>query len=69
MPKKKLNLLDLTDQELVEKLADSKLQYAKLKFNHAVSPIENPMRIRQLRRDIARILTEITRRNRLSKKN
>ncbi len=69
MAKKKLNLSDLTDQELVEKLGDSKVQYAKLKFSHAVSAIENPMRIRQLRRDIARIYTEISRRNRHSKKN
>ncbi|MCS6917378.1 MAG: 50S ribosomal protein L29 [Chitinophagales bacterium] len=62
MPRKKLNLADLTDQELQEKLRDDQLQYQKLRFHHAVSPIENPMRLRQLRRDIARIHTEITKR-------
>ncbi|MCS6990865.1 MAG: 50S ribosomal protein L29 [Chitinophagales bacterium] len=62
MPRKKLNLADLTDQELMEKLRDDKALYQKLRFQHAVSPLENPMRLRQMRRDIARILTEITKR-------
>lgn len=62
MPRKKLNLTDLTDQELLEKLQDDQMQYRKMRFHHAVSPIENPMRLRQLRRDIARIHTEISKR-------
>jgi large subunit ribosomal protein L29 len=65
--KKKLNLNDLTDQELNEKLKDDQSQFTRMKFNHAVSPIENPMRLRQLRKDVARIHTEITRRNSQSK--
>ena len=35
----------------------------KLKFAHAISPIENPMRIRHTRRLIARLLTEISARS------
>ncbi|MBS1657331.1 MAG: 50S ribosomal protein L29 [Chitinophagales bacterium] len=62
MAKKKIHLNDLTDAELNEKLRDDKAQFVRMKFNHAVSPIENPTRLRQLRRDIARIKTEITRR-------
>jgi large subunit ribosomal protein L29 len=66
MAKKKIHLNDLTDQELREKLKDDSAQYVRMKFNHAVSPIENPTRLRQLRRDIARIKTEITRRGKLT---
>lgn len=66
MAKKKIHLNDLTDQELSEKLKDDHAQYIRMKFNHAVSPIENPTRLRQLRRDIARIRTEITRRAKAS---
>ena len=62
MPTKKLNLKDLTDQELTEKLKDDSAQYVKMKFNHTVSQIESPTRIRQMRRDIARMKTEITKR-------
>jgi large subunit ribosomal protein L29 len=36
--------------------------YQKLKMNHAVSPIENPMKIRATRRGIAMIHTELTKR-------
>ena len=62
MPTKKLNLKDLTDPELTEKLKDDTAQYVKMKFNHTVSQIESPTRIRQMRRDIARMKTEITKR-------
>lgn len=64
MPTKKLNLKDLTDQELTEKLKDDTAQYVKMKFNHTVSQIESPTRIRKMRRDIARMKTETTKRER-----
>jgi large subunit ribosomal protein L29 len=69
MAKKKINLKDLTDAELVEKLRDDKGQFTKMKFNHAVSPIENPTRLRTLRRDIARMHTETTKRAAAAKTN
>jgi len=62
MAKKKINLKELTDQELAEKLKEDKAQFTRMKFNHAVSPVENPMRLRTLRRDIARMHTETTKR-------
>jgi large subunit ribosomal protein L29 len=67
--KKKINLKDLTDQEMAEKLRDDKGQYTRMKFNHAVSPIENPTRLRMLRRDIARIHTESVKRASAAKNN
>ena len=69
MAKKKLNLKDLTDQELAEKLREDQAQYTKLHFNHAVSQIESPTRIRKMRRDIARIKTELTAREMAASKS
>jgi large subunit ribosomal protein L29 len=62
MAKKKLNLKDLTTQELEEKLRDDSAHYVKTKFNHTVSPVENPSLIRNMRRDIARMKTELRKR-------
>ena len=54
----KLNIEDILTKidELVKKLKD-------LKMNHKVSPIENPIQIKFLRRDIARLKTEIINRD------
>lgn len=50
---------ELTDKELREELKDKKVLLTRLKLNHKVSDIENPMQIRSTRRTIARIKTEI----------
>ena len=62
MPKAKLDVKSLNDQDLKEKLSDESLRLKKMTFGHAITPIENPMSIRLLRRDIARIKTELHRR-------
>jgi large subunit ribosomal protein L29 len=62
MKKKGQDLKDLTVQELQDKLGDERQNLHKLRFSHAVSPIENPMQLRFKRKDIARILTELRRR-------
>jgi large subunit ribosomal protein L29 len=51
----KLSLKDLQD-----KLADYQKQFLDLKMNHAVSPLENPLQIKTVRRTISRLLTAIT---------
>jgi len=48
----------LDDQALNDRIADQELQLKKLHFSHAVNPIENPLSIRALRRQIARLKTE-----------
>lgn len=55
-------LKDLTDLELRDKLAEERQTLHKLRFSHAVSPIENPMQLRTKRKDIARVLTELRKR-------
>ncbi len=53
---------ELTTKELQERIEAEKLMLTKLKINHAISPLDNPMKIRQTRKDIARMLTELRKR-------
>lgn len=53
---------ELSTAEIVERLVEEKQQLAKLKLNHAVSPIENPNQIKEQRKTIARLNTEIRKR-------
>lgn len=55
---KKENYQNIDNQGLAEKIAETELQLKRLKFSHAVNPVENPLSIRSLRREIARIKTE-----------
>jgi large subunit ribosomal protein L29 len=49
----------LATKELYERLEEEKKQYVKLKLHHAVSSIENPNRIKEYRKTIARLKTEL----------
>jgi large subunit ribosomal protein L29 len=62
MKKKGLELKDLTVQELSDKLQEERGSLTKLRFSHTVSPIENPMQLRLKRKEVARILTELRKR-------
>ena len=53
-------IVELTDKELWDELNDKKVFLTRLKLNHKVSDIENPMLIRSTRRTVARIKTELT---------
>ncbi|MEI6695354.1 MAG: 50S ribosomal protein L29 [Bacteroidota bacterium] len=53
---------ELSTQELKERLVEERIQLSKLKMNHAVSPLENPNVIAQYRKTIARIITELRKR-------
>jgi large subunit ribosomal protein L29 len=50
-------LKELTIKELEEKVENEKNLLLKQKLNHAVSPLDNPLKIKQTRRNIARLLT------------
>ncbi|HET8808634.1 MAG TPA: 50S ribosomal protein L29 [Flavobacteriaceae bacterium] len=52
----------MSDTELQEALDRSKKSYSDLKMAHAVTPLENPMELRTARKSIARIATELTKR-------
>jgi large subunit ribosomal protein L29 len=53
---------ELSTAELIERLEDETKQLVKLKINHAVSPLENPNKLRAYRKIIARIKTELRKR-------
>ena len=53
---------ELTTKELKEIVADDMTNYTKIKIAHAVSPLDNHMRIKELRKKIARIKTELRKR-------
>ncbi|MBX5439051.1 MAG: 50S ribosomal protein L29 [Thermoflavifilum sp.] len=59
MAKTKIDVKTLSDQDLVQKIAEETLHLKRLRFSHAISPLENPMSIRQTRREIARLKTEL----------
>jgi large subunit ribosomal protein L29 len=50
-------LRDLGDEELFERLESSKEELFNLRFQLATGQLDNPMRIKDVRRDVARILT------------
>jgi large subunit ribosomal protein L29 len=50
-------LRELSVEELKEKLAHLREEYFNLKFQHATGQLENPMRLPQTRKDIARVMT------------
>ena len=53
---------ELSTADLFERLEDESKQLVKLRLNHAVSPLENPNKITAYRKIIARIKTELRKR-------
>jgi len=52
-------LRELTDQELVKKMNDAKDELFRLRFQLATGQLDNAMRIKEVRRNIARVKTVI----------
>ena len=53
---------ELETKDLAERLEAEVAKYEQMKFNHTVSPLENPSQIKAARRDIARMKTELRQR-------
>ncbi len=60
---------ELSSQELLERLDNEKTMLVKMRLNHAISPLDNPMKIRFTRKNIARLETELRRRETEPKTN
>jgi large subunit ribosomal protein L29 len=56
---KQSEIKELSTDNVKLQLAETKSLYNKLKLNHAVSPLENPLKIRVTRKTIARLMTEL----------
>jgi large subunit ribosomal protein L29 len=55
-------LKDADQADLGARIQEDEMRLKKLQFGHAISPLENPMSIRELRKDIARLKTELHKR-------
>ncbi|HEY8972158.1 MAG TPA: 50S ribosomal protein L29 [Puia sp.] len=53
------SMKDLNEGDLKARIQEDELRLKKLEFAHAISPLENPMSIRSLRKDIARLKTAL----------
>jgi large subunit ribosomal protein L29 len=53
------SLTGLSEAELTAKIREDEVRMKKLTFAHAIAPLENPQSIRALRRDIARLKTQL----------
>lgn len=60
-------LHDMTDEELEQKMAETRQELFNLRFQSATGALENSARLRSAKREIARILTVKTERERLGK--
>ena len=50
---------ELSDKELGEKLRDLKAELCNLRFQHAINQLDNPKRLSDVKKDIARVKTQI----------
>lgn len=60
--KKYLELQEFSVTDLKNELVETTEQYRKMKFDHTTKGLDNPLTLREIRRDIARLKTEIRRR-------
>ncbi|KIC92955.1 50S ribosomal protein L29 [Flavihumibacter solisilvae] len=54
------SLKDMSVADLKARIQEDEMRLKKLEFAHAITPLENPMSIRDLRRDVSRLKTELT---------
>lgn len=59
---KQSEVKELSDKEIVERIETEQMALSKLKMSHAVSPLDNPNQIRETRKTIARLKTELRQR-------
>jgi len=55
----KNSVKEMSEVDLKSKIQEDELRLKKLKFAHSISPLENPMSIRDVRRDLARLKTQL----------
>lgn len=60
---KQSEIKELSTADLQEKLGALKKSYNDLKMAHSISPLENPLQLRSLRKTVARVATELTKEN------
>ena len=66
---KKEAINELSPADLMERIEERRLEYVKMKLNHAVSPLDNPHKLGACRKEIARMMTELRKREMMENKN
>jgi len=59
---KNSEIIELSDKELLERLENEQDYLSRLRMNHAISPLDNPNKITETKKNVARLLTEVNRR-------
>jgi len=59
---KQEEIKEMATADLQERLSEEQSFYTKTKLHHAVSPVENPQAIKEIRKTVARIMTELRKR-------
>lgn len=57
---KQAEIKNLSAEDIQVKLAEARTEFTKMKLAHKISPLENPIQIKDLRKTIARLNTELT---------
>ena len=60
--KKYLELKEFSLEELLGELETTRSQFSKMKFDHSIKGLDNPLALKEVRRDISRMATEVRRR-------
>jgi large subunit ribosomal protein L29 len=60
---------ELSTSDLQERINTEKTMLTRLKLNHAISPLDNPQKVKQARKTIARLMTELNKRQVTQKTN
>lgn len=55
-------ITELTTSEIIERINSSTGELVRMKLNHSVNPLDNPMKLKFARKDIARLNTELRKR-------
>ena len=64
---KQKDIQALSAKELKEKIQEEKANLSKMSIGHQISPVENPMTIRTVRKLVARLSTELTKKSKAAK--
>lgn len=59
---KQQEITKMSDADVKDQISNMTEQLAKMKLSHSVAPMENPLQIRKVRRTVARLKTELTKR-------
>ena len=62
MAQSKIDFSSMSSEELAEEIQRMELEYQRSQFDHAVQGLSNPLELREMRRNIARALTDARRR-------